>query len=244
MSASSGGVQKLSLSVEKTLHLLRSQPSLEILQESVACLLLFSVDKDGFSILVPSPKTAELCSVLVNETIPNFWRLLEPQDKEHLSKCLRSFSGIGALTARLGDLSAQVKRQRPHENTSGRKEHVDDCLEALEQIIHSDELCFFINTNITRLVSNEKQRVLIWKEFVSLIASGKLVSVSARAKDTLKSAGIEKKSFWVTDGRSYGKWLGRNIALMSKKQDEERTSLAALTQLCSKSLSLGYTGKF
>ena len=79
-----------------------------------------------------------------------------------------------------------------------------------------------------------------WKEFVSLVGSGRILAVAAQADEAIdsKSADVGSKS-WIADGRKYARWLGRGIATLAV---EQRDDVKGSTDLLKKALSLGYTG--
>ena len=79
-----------------------------------------------------------------------------------------------------------------------------------------------------------------WKEFVSLVGSGRILAVAAQADEAIrsKSADVGTRS-WIADGRKYARWLGRGIATLAV---ERRDDVKGTTDLLKKALSLGYTG--
>ncbi|KAI9668893.1 MAG: telomere binding protein [Alyxoria varia] len=93
---------------------------------------------------------------------------------------------------------------------------------------------------VDQLTSHEQE----WKEFLSLVATGKVLSIGAQANHVLSTASENVVApTWIGEGREYARWLGRGIVVLCKKReisenDEART---AAGQLCGKSFGIGYT---
>jgi telomere length regulation protein len=64
----------------------------------------------------------------------------------------------------------------------------------------------------------------------------------AEAEDVVKNKNTTRIVSWLADGSTFADWLGRNIALLMKGSDKYLDDITAVTELCSKSLTLGYTG--
>ena len=67
-------------------------------------------------------------------------------------------------------------------------------------------------------------------------------AVYYRSQRRLKSDGVYQDAVWVADGKEYAAWLGRNIAILLERSSSSEEGLTAVIELCSKALSLGYTG--
>lgn len=228
---------------DNVIDTLKSQPDLGALLQVIVKLPLCSITNDGFCTSVPSPKTAALNSLLVQEILPNFWKSLEEKERKVLCKCFRTLSGIGAVIARLGELSSQSKSQKLPGHGVGRAGHINDTLEVLEGTLKGENLLLSVWNSTSSPDIPKNQRDSIWKEFTLLVASGKIISSSAQAEDSMKSFGKSEKSFWMAHGERYAKWLGENLVCLLAKRDGEESACIAASKLLSRAMSLGYTGK-
>jgi telomere length regulation protein len=87
------------------------------------------------------------------------------------------------------------------------------------------------------------RRTILWKEFTSMIASGRLMSMFAEAEDVLKKLDHKSHPLWVSNGGQYSRWLGLNISTMLKGlKFGDTDGWSAAQKICSKALALGYSG--
>ena len=137
---------------------------------------------------------------------------------------------IGSSVAKLRALLAGTKKDLQ------RIQSLQTSLaEILSDTWNSDE--------IGHLASRDQQ----WKEFLSLVATGKVLSVGAQANHVLSTASDKIVApTWTGDGREYARWLGRGIIVLCKKSEQAENDEAWISvgQLCSKSFSIGYTGNY
>ncbi|KAI9879960.1 MAG: telomere binding protein [Pleopsidium flavum] len=241
-------------SPDEALEALYSKPDYGTLRKALQYL---NPDLSDFKIKLPTPKAAQLVNVLVANIIPDYWGILDEksspsrsrnpqkQNKERdlLLQCLSSVVGLGAILAQLRSLNTLSRDGIDKSINSGLVQRKKCLLGVLEAVIGQDTFLLGIWTDVNVLVMKPIQKTLLWKEFVSLIASGKIPSISAEAKDTskLENDTVEDDS-WLANGSKYSVWLGRNIVFLASKisfdHDEGWTALA---QLLGKSYSLGYT---
>lgn len=90
-------------------------------------------------------------------------------------------------------------------------------------------------SEVTQLAESEKY----WRELVSLVTSGKIISVAAQADEVLSVGTNLHAKKWTGDGHEYAKWLGRGIAILAARA---KASMPGLADLLGKSFSLGYSG--
>ena len=223
---------------KEVLHAIQNRPSLETLSASLKWLS----KPENFRIKTPGPLSTEIIGSLVNDIVPHFWPIL--RDKNHskerkwLLYALTSVSGLGAVLARLklvlGKHSTLVGGQKNYNVNDSTQ-----ILEVLDTLQEGDTFLTTIWADIHQFVQNSTQRTILWKELVSILASGRLLSLVAEALHPLES---ERKLFsWLGEGSVFTKWLGENIntlALNSKQHGVEALNSAAL--MLSKALSLGY----
>ncbi|CAF9904661.1 MAG: hypothetical protein GOMPHAMPRED_002910 [Gomphillus americanus] len=223
---------------KEVLHALQNRPSLETLSASLKWL-----SKPGnFRIKAPGPLSTEIIASIVNDVVPHFWPILREKnhskERRWLLYTLTSVSGLGALLARL----KLVLRKNPSPVGSPKKDDINDpiqVLEVLDALQQGDTFLTTVWADIQQFVQNPTQRTILWKELVSILASGRLLSVAAEALNSLDSEG--KQFSWLGEGSVFTKWLGENIntlARNSKQHGMEALNSAAL--MLGKALSLGY----
>jgi len=213
---------------------------------------LHGTHKDSFSLTAPSVLAAQIIQVLICQTIPDFWGQLNEdksavEPKQLIFDALTTLSGLGAILARLKLLTASCKNKTKLGNSTGPAEQIRILIEILEAILIGPSIVSkvyedqFAGPSITSTSTTAATRRTVgWKEFVSLIASSRVIAIVAEAEDVLANAGGKSKGTWLARGNDYTRWLGENVAGMVYGSGDERRAAAA--QICSKSLLLGYSG--
>ena len=241
-------------SSEDVLEALKSQPDSQFLCKVLRWLDAIVKNPDGFNIKKPGPKAAQITYILVNDVVPNHWHSLRSSDSlaalnclRLLQQCLRSVAGIGAIISRLRLLNSLFKESSGRKDASalGRMQSLEVLLDFTGYILEGEKAFAIVWGDLNSFFTNPSLKSLYWKEFLSLVASGKLLSLASEAAIQLKNSDSSLKiSGWVEDGRKYAGWLGVNIQYMLKSMPRDHLeSRNALTQLLSKSLTLGYTGQ-
>lgn len=231
------------------LKALQIEPDYETVRKILRYLESTIYSKDAFSIAVPGPLSAQIINVLVNTTIPDYWRALKKGDGKRtnilsLIKCLRSVSGLGAIVARLRALIADSKQKKSVSEKRDPSQQIEDLLDALSLVLTEESVSWDIWTSISQLTLGHTQRTLLWKEFVTLTASGKILAIAAQAEDALKDSTVIRSEPWLAKGNEYASWLGNNIAAMIKSvMPSDVSKWNAITQLCGKAFTLGYTDR-
>jgi len=230
-------------SPEAALRALKDQPVLDTIREILQYLVSSIETTNGFSIATPGPISAQIINALVTVTVPDYWRIFERngKDRSKLVKCLRNVSGLGAIMSRLRPLIADCRRKKSVDQTREPAHQLEDLLGVLSQILEGDSTSSSIWTDIQGRSLTPSQKTLMWKEYISLTAAGKVLSTAAQTEDVLKEGDIARDEVWCSNGFEYASWLGRNIGAMIVK-DSSMDGLSAATQLCGKSLTLGYNG--
>jgi telomere length regulation protein len=228
-------------SAESALKALKNQPSRRTVEN-----VLDYLTAEGFSLLLPDPLNASIAHQLVNDTVPNYWRSIKGQKyAKLLGKVLRNPTSLGHIVTRLRSLIADSQQKKKPGEARNTTEHISDTLEVLDLILRGDDTSFLILQDVLLFGKNDLQKKLIWKEFLAQAASGRLLSIAAEADEVLrKSEDATKTSLWLSDGKEYAEWLGRNAAVLLERNPESENYLTATVELCSKALGLGYTGEF
>jgi telomere length regulation protein len=226
-------------SPESTLEALKKEPSSDTVIEA-----LRYMTSDEFSLLLPEPLNASIAHQLVNDTIPHYWRPFSgSRHHRDFAKILRNPTGIGHIITRLRSLIADSRRKQEPGEARDSSEHIVDLLAVLDGILKDEKTSKQILFDVSAHGKNLVQRKLIWREYVAQIGSGRVVSLVAEAEDVLKGKQISSTACWIAEGSTYAKWLGRNIAALMNDDDKSEERVVAVVELCSKALSLGYTGK-
>ncbi|KAI9840246.1 MAG: telomere binding protein [Sclerophora amabilis] len=244
---------------EEALQILRSKSSLD----EISCALRYLDPKagvnGGFNIHTPSPLAAQLANVLVGTVIPDFWNVLKTERPQSAKKkantksrspaatallsCLRSVTGLGALIARSRELSGLVRGHKESKEGSLSTQHVSDLLEVLLLVLENDNFVWSIWTDINHVLEEQTKVLLLWKESISILCTGKLLSTVAEAVHIVRqSSKHDLQEYWIGDGLQYAKWLGRNVVFVALKlREDDLLGWKQLSQFFGKSLSLGYT---
>lgn len=237
-------------SPEDVLNALKSKPDSELLTRVLRWLDPGAVKSDQFNIKIPSPKAAQIIFLLVSATIPDYWVTWQGADnptllnqKKLLLRCLSSVSGLGAVATRLRvfiDLEEDARSEA--KVTQGSKSKaLEELLDVLESLLQGEKFISLIWTDISSLISIPSQRTLLWRDFISTIAGGRVLSLAAEADYVVNhSSPDSRQRCWLGDGSQYSSWLGQNLAygLIGHVQN-----LEALAQLFSRALKLGHIGE-
>ena len=236
-------------SPEDVLEALKAKPDYATLSRALRWLNRPLTHDDEFNIKSPGPKATQIIFTLVNDTVPDYWETLRSEgghEKGLLVQCLRNVAGIGAITSRLRFLLTLLKDiQKPAPVTSVSKaQPVEILLNFLETVLASEEIITVIWRDIEDCNLPSFQKSLQWKEFSSLMASGKVLSTASEASLAVGDLSSSvNNTYWISDGSQYVAWLGRCIQHTSKAlTDGDVEGQRALSQLLSKGLTLGYTG--
>ncbi|KAF2498363.1 hypothetical protein BU16DRAFT_524484 [Lophium mytilinum] len=234
---------------EGILEALKAQPDYETVRKALSYLSSTVHSKKSFSILSPGPLSAQIIHIIVSVTILDYWRHFNDSAKDSLCRnqivrCLQSASGIGAVIARLKLLIADAKQSKPAERIKTSSQHIEDLLDVLSRMLGGDEISWQIWADISLLAPSTVRKTLIWKEFVSQTASGKILAIAAEAEDTSEYSRTGRKDAWLAQGSEYATWLGRNIVRMITSMNASNENEAAgISTLFGKALTLGHTDR-
>lgn len=230
-------------SPDDALQILKQSPSWSQVQEVLAFL---TKSTDGsFDIKQPGALAAQLIQTLVTRTLPDFWAMLKAEiaAKSMFSAALLSVSGLGALLSRLKVLKVACSSAGRPGQMSVSPLQLRAVLDILEDMLRPETIFISLWTKCVLLSQTIQQRTVLWKEFVSLIASGKLMSSFAEAEDILKVSDEKYQPKWISKGTEYTRWLAQNISNMVKTADTGDTDIfSAAKTICSKALAIGYSG--
>ncbi|KAK6541185.1 telomere binding protein [Orbilia ellipsospora] len=269
-SVSSSSKNRNPTSPEDALEILRSQPSLAELSTALEYLhsqLVSPKDGEntghGFNPSSTSAFTSRIVNALIVDIIPSFWGILtsptHKAERKLLLHCLRNVTGLGGVIERIRLLLRQVPSSGRPKNVSvtrldvggaERKEgvlaQIRDLMEVLGYILRGNGFLalFWEESRFTSGSPQYRKREMAWKEFVGLIAGGRILSVAAEADIALSEADetVEKRNFsWIAEGKEYSSWLRGNISKMLDETpiDDIETWKAAAGVLA-RGFGLGY----
>ncbi|KAK6504026.1 telomere binding protein [Arthrobotrys conoides] len=227
-----------------------------------------SVSSPTFDITSISPLTSRIVNVLIVDIIPSFWGLLTSSTSSHkadrskLLQCLRSIVGLGGVIERLRLLLKQVPTAGRPKNVTvtkvdvegvGKREgvimQVRDLMDVLGLILRGNGALgiFWEGLKFTNGSGNaeDRKKEMAWKEFVGLVAGGKVLSVAAEADIAISEAdeAVEKRRYsWIADGKQYTAWLRGNILNMTDGMDMTNIDAwKATASVLARGFGLGYT---
>lgn len=235
-------------SVDDALDALRSQPDYDGL---ITILKFFTsnTNSDGFSINTPGPKSAAVVQLLVTEIAPNYWALLtaETEDRDRFIACLRSLTGINALLSHIRVLvneSKTSKKGPPGQTIPGENSlYLGIFLDLLAATLQGDYAIKSIWESSIRQLSIEAQKRTQSQALLTLLASGRLISLTGEATSMFRTEQESRDSHWVGDGDEMSRWIGRNITAWAKftaQTDDSHDQVQLCSALFQRSLSLGY----
>ncbi|PVI08180.1 hypothetical protein DM02DRAFT_579354 [Periconia macrospinosa] len=232
-------------SPESVLKALKEQPDPGTVREALKYLAKETDEKDGYSLVKPGPVSANIAYQLINTTVPDYWQTIREikSQANHLIRCLSNPCGIGAIIARLRPLIADCRQKKPVGQTRDPSSHIQDLLEILERIFQNAQLFPMVWSDICTHAKDSIQGIMMWKEFVGQVASGRVLALAAEAEDVLKNKVPSRKATWLSDGNEYGVWLGRNISKLMRTTEKNDNSATAVVEICTKAFSLGYTDR-
>ena len=150
--------------------------------------------------------------------------------KKQCVKMTEVLREIGSSVAKLRSLLAESKK-----DLQRIKNLQDSLTSVLSDIWESPQL---------RQVTDSPPQ---WKEFLSLVASGRVLSVAAQADGALAAAKDFSAKSWLADGHAYSRWLGRGVVVLASQDDPSSAVMlkrrAAAAQLCGRSFGIGYQGE-
>lgn len=238
------------LAPNQIIDLLKSRPSHEELTAALTILDPYSkARKLNHDIRVPGPDTTQILQVLVSTTVPDHWALLSDERKSRdvklsstLLRCFSSVPGLEALVSHLRLLVASAGNSSQQAEGSRNHSVIRDLLAVIAALLEPSDFLFRLRKDIEALYQNQARQHIAWNELVSLIASGKIISVAAEAFTCLSGSSTDSSITWISEGRHYAPWLGRNISLFISRLDaSDKAGWISVASLAERSLSLGYS---
>ncbi|KAF8451513.1 telomere length regulation protein-domain-containing protein [Terfezia claveryi] len=244
-------------SAEDALKYLRSSPSLGQLEKVLEYLTTPAggcKKVEQLGIYSPTPMSSQLVRVLVEEIIPHFWHILGKGERKGLVRCLRSVVGVSGVVARLGELVKVASGDEKlgwgvHGEMAGTRE----LMEVLCQVLGKINVLWEVWRGVFMggAGGGGMKGEILWKEWVRLVAGGKLLGIASAARgegmgcvEEYEGRIVGGKKFgtdWVGDAKVYAQWLGKGIGVMAERlgaiaKGEEGKHLVEMGWKCLRSL--------
>lgn len=245
------------ISSGQAIDVLRSHPDREDLLAIIAALDPFNASRkiEDLDIRVPSPTTAQILRLLVGTTIPDHWASLNAKERKAkdvktraaILRCLSSVAGLGSLVTQLRSLIASARTNVQQTEGSNYSLAIRDLLSVLASLLEPNDFLFRLYSDTSAIYSNQTKEQVAWRELVSLVGAGKILSTTAEALAITNESGSGSGSSvsWVGEGPHYAFWLGSSIAYMaSKLKVDDEAGWGSVAFITGRGLSLGYAGKF
>ncbi|KAH9888272.1 telomere length regulation protein-domain-containing protein [Xylariomycetidae sp. FL2044] len=211
-------------SPEDALQALKSQPSYDTLLSVLTFLRKGTRGKHPFNISTPGSLSAQITQVLIVEIVPNYWPVLQesPGHQQELISCLQSLTGINAVLTHLRALIRQNQLEPKTSKDSHLIFNLTFALDLLGRLLEGHEQLRRLWAPISSL-DNALQRRAMRQELVTLLSSGKIVTLSAEAVHICQQADKLDEPLWIGDGKQYTEWLGHNLVtgIKSDANDED-----------------------
>lgn len=241
-------------SADDALSVLKSQPD----YESLIAVLQFLTGKHAadFNIHVPTPKSAAIIHVLVQEIVPNYWTILQEGppidnagfsvpltvDADRLVKSLQSMAGINAVVGHIKALIQESKLGKKDVKRPDLNLHLGLFLDLLSALLDGHKSIQTIWQSSTVALGDATSKKVQSQSLISLLTSGRVLSISAETSGIIGKEDTPIRARWLVDGVEFSKWIGRNIAAWAQSQPVD-AELQACFDVFQRSLSLGYSGK-
>lgn len=241
---------------ESALDALRREPDYPTFAKILRFIVPNASAGSSFRITRPSPLTAQLVNVLVSETVPRYWPVLNEEqenlenklfkqsaERKLLLASLRSVTGINAILAQLKALIQQEKEGKRGAGVLVPGEDIGLYLDLLEAVLQGNKIVrAFWNDVVAESITTQK---VLWREIVLLIGGGKILNVAAESASIFNdlSLGIQRPR-WLADGQLYSRWLASNILQVSGPlRLITNGSWKPLSELLSKCFRLAYSSR-
>lgn len=242
------------ISSDQIVDVLRSHPTTDELSAILGALDPFNASRSfqGCDIRIPSPATAQILQLLASTIIPDHWGTLDAKGKKPknaktraaLLRCLSSVAGIGSLVAQQRSLIATARASAKQAESSSSSLFIRDILSVCAALLEPRDFLFRLKSDISLIYDNRTRQQVAWRELVSLIAGGKILSTAAEALTLVKESESLSSVLWIGDGPRYASWLGGNIAYLTSKFEPQENDWPSVALLTGRALSLGYSGMF
>lgn len=240
-------------SPEHAQEILRYRPQQEDLRAVLKWLHPSNSSNGGFDVHGQTLQASQIIHTLVNDVLPDYWSLLSSEQNEQSRRTMDTMilimsnvSGISILTSRLKTLIG--RKEAPEDDhlvrDSGLAEALASAISMLESILKPKDVVYAIWSRLCGS-SDLARRWLLWKELVTLLGSGRVLSTASEADDILeKSSDNIRERSKLSDGSRYCFWLGCNLnRMLVLPMVDENDARKACVQMLERALTLGHVGR-
>ena len=240
-------------SAENALEILRCRPQQEDLCVVLKWLHPHNSGSTGFDIHSQTLQASQIIHTLINDVLPDYWDVfwrehteVNRRTRDTIILILSNVSGLSILNSRLKALITERKASGGNQSVrdSAQAETLKNVMSLLESILEPQDIVRAIWSMLCRS-SDSARRWLLWKELVTLLGNGKILSTASEADAILeKSSDSIKERSKLSDGGRYCPWLGSNLnrmlVLSSTDKNDDRK---ACIQMFERALTLGHVGR-
>jgi len=247
--------QKQATSPSEALEILRNEPNYETL---ISTLRYLAEDTSDFNITSPSAHASQLVHVLVTDIVPNYWSMLQQPDNSRSTtnlarvsdlglflSCLRSITGLNAIILNLKQGIQQSQESKKKIGGGKIQDVLERLLQVMSKLLEGHRTIWLVSEAIWSPSNISLKQKAMWNEFLSITAGGRVLGICAEADSIINnlSKHIHNKH-WPSDGGLYSRWFAQNIIYWAKTIPlDSGMNWKRCSELLSKSLRLGYTGK-
>lgn len=239
-------------SVEDVVAILNSKPDVQLLGDVLQWLHSKSrhpsARVDNFRI-----RDGEIKFSFLDKITNDFWPLLrdstDPEHKKIRMLLLSYFSNVAGVASLASFLRLALHTLKSNSNKDERKAPLHTLTVALTftaQLLKPESSIYRHWEKLQASSLNALQKLLAWKDYTSILASGRVLSLAAEAQrlnSELVLGSLE--DIWVADGKQYSKWLGHTLSFMLSDIDlSNKDAWDALKIMFSKALTLGYSSQY
>ena len=237
-------------SSETLLESLQKQPSFEAFCDILNTLQDDNGNEDGnLRVGFPNFSSSKIIDQLIRINIPDFWDILYRSEDhvpelELLVACLRNVIALGSIYSRLRFLVSKAENRKKNRDDCNLEQNIVILLELLSVLLAKDDFANSIWNSCRERKGNTLKRQMMWKEFLNLIPSGKLIAIMSQAATFIKSSTESVSWNFISTGSNLAYWLGLNIVYMTRFTDaDDNDKRKAITLFFGRSVTLGYSSE-
>ncbi|KAL9611549.1 MAG: hypothetical protein Q9167_003833 [Letrouitia subvulpina] len=238
-------------SLDEALEILRSKPDIDKLSDVLKWLTSHDGSFGKLNIHGERLQASRIERTLVDIILPDYWSLASQTRlaggftlKDAFQICLSSITGLSAIISRLGTIlrACNEPQEQRHVKEHEQARLLQELLDLLDCILTREDFMFRIWQDTLNRSLDVVQISVSWREFVNLLANGKIVSFAAQVDRFLdkRSANISEGN-WLGDGAQFSRWSGRRLEYMICSLNEDKVDgWKECSQMFERCLSLGY----
>ncbi|KAL8897478.1 MAG: hypothetical protein Q9192_002554 [Flavoplaca navasiana] len=196
-------------SAEHALEILRCRPQQEDFCAVLQWLHPHNSGSTGFDIHSQTLQASQIIHTLINDVLPDYWDIFWREHSEvnrrmrdTIILILSNVSGLSILNSRLKALISGKETSGGNQSVrdSAQAETLKNTMSLLESILEPQNFVRSIWSRLCRS-SNSARRWLLWKELVTLLGNGRILSTASEADAILqKSSDSIKERSKLSDG--------------------------------------------